>query len=65
MDKKPCRLETFRKAVRENPILFEFDMSENGYNRLQLDVGRFNDITTRHGQQYFGGLVQQLPSVFE
>ena len=64
-DKKPSRVDNFRKAVAVNPVLFEFDVTRNGFRRLLLDVRRFNSIISTHGQQFFGGSAQQLPSVFE
>ena len=48
--KRPSRLDNFRMAVSDDPVLFEMDMTKTGFWRLYLEVKRFNDAISARGK---------------
>ena len=64
-DKKPSKLDNFRKAILEYPFLFEFDYMRQGFTRLVLDVSKYTALVEKHGSDVLGGTLDQLPNVFD
>jgi hypothetical protein len=61
---KPSKLDNMRNASALYPFLFKYDETRNGFQRLSLNVAKFNELVQQHGVHNIG-LIEQFPNVFD